>query len=609
MTTIPIAEKLSQQCLFFDGGIGTEIYKHDIFVNQCFDELNLTRPTIIQSIYQNYIDAGVNVITTNTYGANRIELTQFGLADKVKAINQAGIKLAQELRQKASRHFYIAASIGPGITGGLHEHFMEALQEQIQALCEAGADLIIFETQPNRTAVENCCKAMQLAQVQCPFVVSVKSSGMLVETELNEFKRMLAPLPQDLPQPIAWGLNCGNGPDIMLTLVQKVIKDVALPLIVQPNAGESKNVNGRQLFLSSPEYFTTYARRYMELGARGIGGCCGISPAHIADMIRSLAPLQHSVMQTKILSETQTITIHKEESPLAERSALGKKLAEKQWIQTIEIVPPTSYDLTAIIEKARICADFGIDCVNIPDGPRASARISPFFTALEIQKQANIEATIHVCARDRNLIGIQADLLACAGAGIHNILFVTGDPPKLGKYPFASGVFDVDSIGMTKLQKQLNQGVDLANQEINPQTHAVIGVGADPNALDLEREIRRLRQKVEAGAQFVTTQPIFDETVLLRFIEQIADLQIPIIAGIWPLASYRNALFMKNEVPGVSVPDEILRRMGAVEQREDQRKVGIEIARQAVERLRDSISGVQVSAPFGNIHTALAVLR
>lgn len=609
MKNYPFIDNLNKELLIFDGAIGTEIYKQDIFVNQCFDELNLSRPKIIQNIHQSYLEAGATVMTTNTYGANRIELSQFGFADKVVEINQAGVKLAKEVAEKVDHPIYIAGSIGPGITNGLAPDFMQALVEQIQALISGGADFIIFETQPNRVAVENCAKAMQQANKDFPFIISVKPSGMISNAELQDFKRMLAPLSSPLPQPFAWGINCGNGPDVMLTLLQRVIKDINRPLIIQPNAGESKFINGRQLFLTSPEYFTTYARRYMELGARGIGGCCGISPEHIADMARSLKPLCKSFAHLKVAeSPVETIKLQPE-MPLAQRSKLGEKLANKQWIQTIEIVPPTSYDLTAIIAKAKQCATAGIDCINIPDGPRASARISPFFTAMKLQQEAQIEATIHVCARDRNLIGIQADLLACAGAGVNNILFITGDPPKLGKYPFASAVFDVDAIGLTDLQKRLNQGIDLAGQEIKPQTHAVIGVGADPNALDLDREIERLRQKVAAGAEFVTTQPIFEVEVLLRFLDKISDLNLPVIAGVWPLASYRNATFMKNEVPGVVVPDWIIEKMGSVEDKEDQRQMGIEIARLTVQRLRNQIAGVQVSAPFGNIQTSLAVLQ
>ena len=272
-------------------------------------------------------------------------------------------------------------------------------------------------------------------------------------------------------------------------------------------------------------------------------------------------------------------------------------------------MPPRGYNLTDVVAKAAHCKTAGIDAINIPDGPRASARISPLITALEIQQKAGIEAMLHVCARDRNIISLQADLLGCAAVGLQNMLFITGDPPKLGPYPSASGVFDVDAIGLVRLQARLNRGVDLGGQGIEPQTRAVIGVGADPNALDFDREVRRFREKVEAGAEFAITQPVFAAEPLFRFLDAVADLKLPVLAGVWPLASYRNAQFMKNEVPGVVVPDELLTRMGAVEGRDDQRKVGIDIAREMVAKIRHRLAGLQVSAPMGNVATALAVLQ
>ena len=261
------------------------------------------------------------------------------------------------------------------------------------------------------------------------------------------------------------------------------------------------------------------------------------------------------------------------------------------------------------IEKAKQCAAAGIDAINIPDGPRASSRLSPIITSLRIQNEAGIEAVLHFCCRDRNLIGMQSDLLGCAAADVKNLLFVTGDPPKLGLYPNASAVFDADSIGMVEVQRRLNCGVDLGGNSIGVPTKALIGVGADPNAIDLERELRRTREKVEAGAEFIITQPVFAVKPLLDFIESIKDLNIPVIAGIWPLASFRNAEFMKNEVPGVVVPDEIMHRMEQAETKEEQRETGIQIAKESIEKIRSKIQGVQVSAPFGNVKTAIEVIQ
>jgi homocysteine S-methyltransferase len=301
--------------------------------------------------------------------------------------------------------------------------------------------------------------------------------------------------------------------------------------------------------------------------------------------------------------------VEQEPTPCAERSRLASRLARGHWVTTVEILPPRGYDLTQTIAKAKRLYRQGVDALNLPDGPRASSRMSPLVTAFRVQQDAQIEVILHFCSRDRNLIGMQADLLACAACSIPNILFVTGDPPKLGNYPFASGVFDVDSIGMCAIQNLLNRGIDIGGQAIDPKTNAVIGVGADPTALDQEREVRRFREKVAAGAEFAITQPVFDADALLRFLDEVQDLRVPVIAGIWPLASYRNATFMQNEVPGVNVPEDVMERMASVDSKEDQRQMGIAIAREMVDRVRDRIAGIQVSAPFGNIDTALGVVQ
>jgi homocysteine S-methyltransferase len=420
--------------------------------------------------------------------------------------------------------------------------------------------------------------------------------------------RLIALIQAAPHQPAAVGLNCGSGADGMLSLLEIMLPLCPYPVIVQPNAGMPKNVDNRMIYMCSPEYLTTYVVRYVNLGARGVGGCCGIGPEHIADVVRSVRPLSKTLVAPRFrVIEAESPLL--DPIPAAERSKLAAKLARGEWITTVEVTPPRGFDLEATIQKAVQCREAGVDAMNIPDGPRASSRISPIITAIEIQEKAGLEAILHCCCRDKNLIGMQADLLGCACKGINNILFVTGDPPKLGDYPFASAVFDVDSIGILKVQSRLNRGVDIGGKTIGRQTSFFGGAGADPNALDMERELRRLREKVESGAEFIITQPVFDVKPLLKMLEAIADLKVPVIAGIWPLASYRNAEFMKNEVPGVVVPDEVMSRMGRAETREDQRLEGIAIARESIAAIRRAVQGVQVSAPFGNVGTALEVLK
>jgi len=435
------------------------------------------------------------------------------------------------------------------------------------------------------------------------------SEGKLADG--SDFRMITNALSQAGYPPAAIGLNCGNGPETTLAALEKIIRQTTLPVVVQPGSGVPKSVDNRFMQMTTPEYFTTYCMRYLNLGAKGLGGCCGITPAHIADMVRSLKPLAASAekaMPAVEIKEVQELPA----VPLAEKSSFGSKLAKGEFLRLIEMTPPKGFDLSATVEKAKICKAAGIDAINIPDGPRASCRISQIITAIEIQEKAGIETVVHCCSRDRNLISLQSMILGCMAKNLRNILFITGDPPKLGDYPFSSGVFDVDSIGMVKLQSRLNRGIDAAGLLLgnNVQTAMVSGVGADPNAIDLDREYRRLEEKIAAGAEYIITQPVFDPPTLLKFLRNVrSKFDIPVIAGVWPFASYRNALFMKNEVPGVIVPDWIMKAMESAGDKEAQRQEGIRIARQILAEIRSEINGVATSAPFGNINTALAIFE
>jgi homocysteine S-methyltransferase len=604
-----IAEALHQGALVFDGAMGTELYRRHVFTNRCFDELCLSEPKLIRQIHTDYRDAGADVLTTNTFGANRVALARYGLAEKLSEVNRAGAKLARAVADAADRPMFVAGSVGPLPSQPQYEDQLETMiVEQVEALRDGGADVIIFETLANRPALERCALAMRRLP-DVPYVLSfaVVENGETVSGEPLE--RMLATLPEDVPPPVALGMNCGTGPNHLLSAVEKAVRMTTLPLVVQPNAGVPKEVEGRMIYLCSPEYITTYALRFVGLGVAGVGGCCGTGPEHIREIAQAVKPMARAARIRPVVTAPPEAVELKEPMPLAGRSRLAWRLANRKWVTTVEIVPPRGHDLQSTVDKARSLYRHGIDAINIPDGPRASSRISPLVAAYRIQQDAGIEVILHFCCRDRNLIGMQADLLGCAASQIRNILFVTGDPPKLGNYPHATGVFDTDSIGMVAVQRRLNQGVDLGGQSIDPPTVAVIGVGLDPTALDQQREIDRFRQKVEAGAEFAITQPVFDPDALLRFLEKVRQHGIPIVAGVWPLASYRNAVFMQNEVPGVEIPQSIMDRLASVESREDQMKMGIEIAQEAVRRIHDSVAGIQVSAPLGKVATALAVIE
>ncbi len=633
-------QRLTDGFLPFDGGIGSEIYKRNFFVNRSFEQLNLVMPAEIESIHRQYLDAGAEVLTTNTFGANSHKLAAFGLADQVTPICTAAVQLARRaidaFEQKSPKaphshtsntssdtpsdtgvsvttsRILIAGSIGPvGDTSNLSDaQIIAILREPAAALQSAGVDFLLFETLPSSRAVRCAVAVAQELETSymLSFALNRDAEGLETHEPLNA---ILAACPTDGRLPSAMGLNCGEGPEGMLSSLEKLLEVVRYPIVVRPNAGTPKAVDGRTIYMVTPEYFSTWTTRYLTLGARGVGGCCGIGPAHIADMVRSVRPLA-AAHQRQLVATIQTQEVPLQPAvPMAEKSRFAGRLARGEWVTTVEITPPQGFDLTQTIERARRCHIAGIDAINIPDGPRASSRISPIITAIEIQEKGGIEAVLHVCCRDRNLIGIQSDILGCMSRGIHNMLFITGDPPKLGDYPFSSGVFDVDSVGMVKIMYRLNRGVDIGGKSMKTPTRVLVGVGADPSALDPEYEFRRTCAKIDAGAEYITTQPVFDPAQLLRFVGRLREhsYTTPIIAGIWPLASYRNAEFMRNEVPGVVVPDSVMQRMGAAETKDAQRKEGISIAREAIASIRESVQGVQVSAPFGHVETAIEVLQ
>lgn len=596
-------QKLKDGVLIFDGGFGTELYRRNFFVNTSYDDLCLTSPEVVSAIHQSYVDAGAEVLTTNTYNANSASLQQFGIADRAEKINHAAVAVARKAAA-GKPEILIAGSIGPA--KAVH---LPAVSDQVRFLNEGGADILIFES---ISSLEELRTALSAAE--CSQAAYVTSFVLNAEAELAdgstfaEAKELLLAAGN---APAAIGLNCGNGPETTLEALEKIVHQTEFSIIVQPGSGVPKSVDNRFMQMTTPEYFTTYSMRYLNLGARGLGGCCGITPEHISDMVRSLKPLAASakkMMPAVEVKEAERLP----EIPLAERSSFGEKLASGKFVKLIEMTPPRGFDLSGTVEKAKICAKAGIDAINIPDGPRASCRISQIITAIEIQEKAGIETIVHCCARDRNLISLQSMILGCMAKNLRNILFVTGDPPKLGDYPFSSGVFDVDSIGIVKLQKRLNCGVDVGGQPLGKdvQTAMVSGVGADPNAIDMSREYRRLEEKVASGAEFIITQPVFDPPTLLKFLREVRkNFGIPVIAGVWPFASYRNALFMKNEVPGVIVPDWIMSAMEKAGDKEAQREEGIRIARQILAEISGEINGVATSAPFGNVNTALSLFE
>jgi methionine synthase I (cobalamin-dependent)/5,10-methylenetetrahydrofolate reductase len=606
---IPYRERLTKGVILFDGAMGTMLYHRGVFFNRCFEETVLSRGDVVRAIHADYVAAGAEAIETNTFGANPLKLARHGLESQMEAINRQACALA---REAAGDDVYVAGSVGPL---GVHiEPFgtltraqaEDAFRVHFSALLSGGVDLILLETFKSVEELllaARVCRALDAGiPIQAQFTVG--QDGL---TEEGMAPEKAGALLQAEAATDVIGINCSIGSAHSLDVLLKLRDCVAKPLVVMPNAGFPKEVEGRSFYLSSPEYMAEYARQFLEAGATVIGGCCGTTPDHIREMARALKAFDGGRRSVKV-KPIKDETALKPEKPLASRSRLGKALADGEWITAVELVPPQGTDLTGTIERAEGLKKAGVTVINIPDGPRASARLSSLITALEIQRRAGIEALLHYACRDRNLIGMQSDLLGAHAVGLANLLLVTGDPPKLGGYPDASGVFDVDAVGLTLLASRLNCSLDIGGNALPAGTAFVKGVGANPLATALDREVERVFKKAEAGADFIITQPVFDSDSLLSFIKKIEKTKLPVVTGIWPLASYRNALFLKNEVPGVVIPDRVLERMEKCAGKDEAQAEGVRLAREIVREVRGAVAGVQVSPPFGRIKTALAVI-
>lgn len=600
---------LERRALVADGAMGTMLYSRGVFINRCYDELNLSQPSLIREIHGEYVRAGAEILETNTFGANRMRLAGYGLADRLPAINEAGVRLAREASQGAA---FVAGAIGPlgvlieplGPTS--FEEAREIFREQAEVLVRAGVDLLILETFSDINELRQAILAAREAagsELVIIAQVTIDDFGNLRDgTDTETYTRIL-----DESEADVIGCNCSVGPKATLETIEKMLRLTRKPLSAMPNAGLPARVEGRNIYLCSPEYMAQYARRFLWAGVKVIGGCCGTTPEHIRQIraeVRSLAPVHRRIEAT--VAEPEVKARAREKLPLEKKSQLGEKLAAGRFVVFVEILPPRGVDASKEIEGARLCARHGIDCINVPDGPRASARMSAQVTCHLIQQQAGIEAVLHFCCRDRNILGIQSELLGAYSLGIRNLICITGDPPRMGSYPEATAVFDVDSIGLVNIVNNLNQGLDIGGNPIGSQTALVIGVGANPGALNLEEEIRRFEWKVQAGAEYVVTQPVFDVRLLEDFLRRIEGYRIPVIAGIWPLTSYRNAEFMVNELR-VPVPAAFLERMRRAEDAEAARREGVAIAQEMVRLVRPMVQGIQLSAPFGRYEMAVEV--
>ena len=602
--------RIKQSPVLCDGAMGTLLYSKGIFINRSYDELNLSQPDLIRAIHHEYLQAGAEIIETNTFGGNSFRLGRHSLADKVSDVNLAGARLAKEAAK--SFDVWVAGSVGPlgtrieplGKTS--FQEAREAFRQQITALREGGVDLLMLETFGYLEEIHQALLAAKDVDPKLPIVAQVtidEDGNCLDGSDPETFTRKLEEWGADVI-----GCNCSVGPVAMLDAMERVHAATSLPVAAQPNAGIPRSVDGRNIYLCSPEYMASYARKFVAAGVRLIGGCCGTTPEHIRVMKSALRVGEARKAATARVTGTQAAPTATSAVPLEQRSQLGAKIGRGEFVTMVEIVPPKGIDIRKEVEGARFLKSVGVDAVNIPDSPRASARMSNQALSLLIQRDVGIDAILHYTCRDRNVLCIQSDLLGAAAVGIKNLICITGDPPKMGNYPDATAVFDVDAIGLVNIVHSLNHGLDLGGNPIGTGTGFVIGVGANPGITDLDEEIRRFEYKVEAGAEYAVTQPVFDLALLENFLRRIEHCKIPVIAGIWPLVSVRNAEFMKNELR-VSVPDSILDRMAKAPSPEAARAEGVAIAREMLLAARDMAQGAQISAPNGRYTSAVDVLE
>lgn len=622
-TNVRAVDKLfTRGTVLCDGAMGTMLYARGVFINRCYDELNVSQPETVRAIHAEYLQAGAEVIETNTFGANAYRLEHFGMGEKVREINMAGVALARQcveaMKEKQASQAFVAGAIGPlgvrleplGKVG--KDEALAAFREQVNALVQGGrgvgADLLIIETMTSLGEAEQAIKACRLEAKAVPVIVmmTVDEDGNCLDGATAETAAVkLTEWGAD-----AVGCNCSAGPATVLSVIERMRPLTNLPLAAMPNAGIPRAVEGRTLYLSSPEYMASFMKKLVKAGASFVGGCCGTTPSYTRAMKSALRAMD--AMDTGVATVAAPVLAKDVETKVAppalgERSKIGAMIAAGAFVTMVEIVSPKGINCSKELDGAAYLHKLGVDAINVPDSPRASARMSAQSLCVQIQQQVGIETILHYTCRDRNVLSIQSDLLGASSIGLKNVLCLTGDPPKLGNYPDATAVFDVDAIGLTNIVRNLNYGLDIGQNSIGESTGFTIAVAANPGVPDLDNEVRRFAYKVEAGAEYAITQPVFDLRVLEEFLKRIEQFRIPVIAGIWPLTSLRNAEFMKNDLR-VSMPDEIMARMAGATSPEASKAEGAKIAREMLAEAKGMVQGVQVSAPFGKYSAAAEVL-
>jgi methionine synthase I (cobalamin-dependent)/5,10-methylenetetrahydrofolate reductase len=602
---------IEDRVLVCDGAMGTMLYTKGIFISRCFDELNLSAPALVREVHADYVKAGADIVETNTFGANRTKLMTHGLAEQTREINLQGARLA---REAARANAFVAGAIGPlgiriepwGKTS--IEEARAVFRDQAQALVDGGVDLFILETFFDLNEVQAAMRGVRDVSDR-PLVVqmSVEDDGNSQEgTPPELFAKRLDEWGADVV-----GLNCSVGPQAMLDAIERIANATSKKLSAQPNAGKPRSIEGRNIYLCSPEYMASYARRLVEHGVRIVGGCCGTTPEHIQAIRKAVQGHGlHGLRGSKSVQSMQSAA--RSESPtLANKSRFGGKLAREEFIKIVEMIPPVGHDYAEAIDKAKYLQAHHIDAINVLDAPPSSARMNAISLAILLERSTEIESLAHYTCRDKNLLGMQADLLGAYALGLRNLLLTTGDPHQVGDYMDATAVFDVDSIGLTNMVRSLNQGIDVGEKSIGKPTGFVLGVGANAGTISNDaEELNRFKYKVQAGAEFALTQPVFDVRAFEGFVRRIESCKVPVVVGILPLPNFKMAEFMHYEVPGCSLPPHILQRMQQADSQgpDRARAEGIAIAREILNAVRGMVQGVQIRGPFDRYETPLEVL-
>lgn len=600
---------LARGAVIFDGAMGTELYRRGIFINRCFDELNLSEPDLVREVHRSYLQAGADVIETNSFGANRFKLEPHGFGSQVQEINRRAAELAREVSDGVC---LVAGAIGPlglriepwGPTS--MEEAEEAFLRQTEALLEGGVDLFVLETFSDLNEIQQAIKAVH-RQCGLPIVAQMtlqEDGNSLYGTQPEIFTERLEDWGADVI-----GCNCSVGPQVMLDTLERMSRVTKKPLSAQPNAGMPRNVEGRNIYLASPEYIGSYARRFVRVGARVVGGCCGTTPEHIRAIQRMVRSNHIARPSQSGQGAKQAVTAPAEVQPVPreKKSGLAGAIAAGKFVVCAEIRPPRGVDVKEALAQAQALKEKGVDAVFIPDGQRASAQMGPTWLAVLIEREVGVETLLHYICRDRNLLGMQADLLGASAAGLHNLMLITGQPPRSGDYPDATGVFDVDAIGLTNVVNRLNHGLDIGDNPIGKPTAFHIGVHLTPGAKDLGYEIRRFEFKVQAGAEFAATPPVFDVDLLKDCLKRISHTRIPVLAGLVPLQSRRHAEFLSNEVPGCRMPEAILERMRVAQEAGKAVQEGDAIAREILEEVRPLVNGIYWGGPFDRLQSLIQV--